>query len=81
MKQKDREGASGWKGQDKQRTQRMAAGKLRLLRVFRIKLVSDAVQQLDVALLGVLLHRCYESPGHGACGLGGDCCVGPVRFC
>jgi hypothetical protein len=33
---------------------------------------------LDVALLRVLLHGGDEGPGHGAGGLGGDGCVGPV---
>lgn len=50
----------------------MRAAKLRLLRVLVAKLVADAVEQPDVALLWVLLERGDECPGHGACGLAGD---------
>ena len=60
-------------------TQWMAAGELRLLRVFGSELVTDAVQQLDVALLGVLLHSGDEGPGHGAGSLCGNSCIGPIR--
>ena len=49
----------------------MAAAQLRLLRVFGLKLVPDAVQELHVALLRVLFQGGYESPGHGAGGLAG----------
>lgn len=58
----------------------MAAGKLRLLCVFGGKLVSDAVEQLDVALLRILLHRGDESPGHSASGLSGDCGISPIKY-
>ena len=54
------------------RAQWVTAGKLRLLCVFGGELVSDVIEQLDVALLWVLLHRGNESPGHSACGLGGN---------
>jgi hypothetical protein len=60
-------------------TQWMAARELRLLGVFGSKLVTDAVQQLDVALLGVLLHSGDEGPGHGTGGLCGNSCIGPIR--
>ena len=58
----------------------MAAGKLRLLRVFGGELVSDVVEQLDVALLRILLHGRDESPGHGACGLSGDSGISPMIY-
>lgn len=47
----------------------MAAAQLRFLSVFTLELGTDAVQQLHVALLRVLLQCCDESPGHGARGL------------
>ena len=50
----------------------MTTAQLRLLRVFALELRADAVQQLDVALLWVLLQRGDEGPGHGACSLTGD---------
>jgi hypothetical protein len=43
-------------------TERVAAGELRLLRVLCRQLVSDAVEELDVALLGVLLEGCDKGP-------------------
>jgi hypothetical protein len=58
----------------------MAAGKLRPLRVFGGELVSDAVEQLDVALLWVLLHCVDECPGHSACGFGGDSGISPMMY-
>ena len=66
----------GWR----RRTQWVAAGKLRLLRVFAGELVADAVEELDVALLGVLLHCVDKRPGHGSCGLGGDCGISPAVY-
>lgn len=45
-------------------TQWMTATKLRLLRVLRSQLVSDAVQQLNVALLRVLFQCRYKGPRH-----------------
>ena len=49
----------------------MAAAQLRLLRVFGFQLIPDAVQELHVALLGVLFQGGYKGPGHSACGLAG----------
>lgn len=46
-------------------TQRMAAAQLRLLRILALELVPDAVQQLHIALLWVLLQRRDKGPGHG----------------
>lgn len=40
----------------------MTAAKLRFLSVFRCELVADTVEQLDVALLRVLLHSSDEGP-------------------
>lgn len=62
-------------------TQWVAAAKLRLLGVFRCELVTDAIEQLYVALLGVLLHSSDESPRHSTCSLSGDSCVGPIGCC
>ena len=58
----------------------MAAAQLRLLRVLGCELVADAVEQLYVALLWVLLHCCDEGPGHGARGLSRDRGVGTGRW-
>ena len=52
-------------------TQRVAAAQLRLLRVFGFQLIPDAVQELHVALLGVLFQGGDKGPGHGAGGLAG----------
>jgi hypothetical protein len=43
-------------------TERMATAQLRLLGIFGSELVSDAVKELDVALLRVLLHCRDEGP-------------------
>lgn len=56
-------------------TQRMAAAQLWLLGVFGLELVSDAVQQGDIALLWILLQRGDEGPRHGARGLTSYRCV------
>lgn len=48
-------------------TQRVAARKLRLLRVFSGQFVSDAVEKLHITLLGILLEGSHERPRHGAC--------------
>lgn len=40
----------------------MAAAQLRLLRILCGELVSDAVKELDVALLGILLHGGDKGP-------------------
>lgn len=57
----------------------MTAAKLRLLRVLGLELFTDAVEQLNVALLRVLLEGGDESPGHGSGGLASDVCVLPMR--
>lgn len=54
----------------------MAARELRPLGVFAGELVADAVEELDVALLRVLLQGGDEGPGHGAGCLGGNGCIG-----
>jgi hypothetical protein len=59
-------------------TQRVAAAQLRLLLVLALELLADAVEQLNVALVGVLAQRCDESPGHGARRFATDRCVGPA---
>lgn len=59
-------------------TQRMATGQLGPLGVLPCQLVTDAIKQLDVALLRVLPERGHEGPRHGACGLGGDGRVGSM---
>lgn len=56
----------------------MAAGELRSLGVLARELVADVVEQLDVALLGVLLQGCYEGPRHGTRRLSSNRRVGPV---
>lgn len=55
----------------------MAAAQLRLLRVLRLELVTDAVQKLDVALLRVLLQSRNESPRHSSGSLPGNVRVLP----
>lgn len=50
-------------------TKRVATGELRLLCIFCSELVSDAVEQLDVALLGVLPESRDKRPGHGTSSL------------
>lgn len=59
-------------------TQGMAAAQLRLLLVLALELVSDAVEQLHVALVRVLLETGNEGPGHGARGFAADGSVGPA---
>lgn len=54
----------------------MTARQLRPLRVPRVQLVADAVEELDVALLRVLAQGVDEGPGHGARRLGPDGHVG-----
>lgn len=44
----------------------MTAAQLRLLRVLGFQLVANGIQELDIALLGILLQGRDESPGHGA---------------
>lgn len=57
----------------------MTAAQLRLLRVFTLQFVTDAVKQLHVALLGILLERGDEGPRHGARCLAGDLRVLPTQ--
>lgn len=59
-------------------TQRVAARQLRLLRVFSGQFVSDAIEKLHVALLGVFLEGRHESPGHGSRSLGCDSGIGTI---
>lgn len=56
-------------------TQRVAAAQLRLLRVLALQLITDAVEQLHVALLRILLEGSDEGPRHGACCCTCDLCV------
>src|SRR3569833_1199338 len=51
-------------------TQGMTARQLRLLSVLCLQDVANAVEQLDVALLRILLERGDEGPGHGTRRLG-----------
>jgi hypothetical protein len=57
-------------------TKWMTAAQLRLLLVLALKLITDAVQQLDIALIGVLAQRCDECPRHGTRGFAANGCVG-----
>ena len=66
----------GGRGRDKGgRTQRVAARQLRPLRVLGCQLVADAVEELHVALLRVLLERRDKGPGHSARSLLVDSCI------
>jgi hypothetical protein len=56
----------------------MAAAQLRLLLVLALELVTNAVEQLDVALVGVLAERRDEGPRHGARSFATNRCVGPA---
>ena len=56
----------------------MTARQLRLLGVLLLQDVADAVQQLHIALLGILLQGLDEGVGHGARRLRGDGGVGTV---
>jgi hypothetical protein len=56
----------------------MTTRQLRFLRVLRLQDFSDAVEQLDVALVGVLLNSGNKSPGHCTCGLRCNRCIGAV---
>lgn len=60
-------------------TEWVATAQLRLLGILPLQLVTDAVEQLHVALLWVLLHCRDESPRHGAGSLSSDLCVLPVK--
>lgn len=56
----------------------MAARQLWLLRVFSGQFVSDTIEKLHIALLGVFLEGRHESPRHGSRSLGCDSGVGTV---
>lgn len=56
----------------------MTTTQLRLLSILGSELVTDAVEQLDVALLWILLHGVDEGPGHGTSSLCGNGSVGSV---
>ena len=62
----------------KRRTEGMAAAQLWLLGILGLQFFANAVEQLDVALLRVLLQRCDKGPGHGTRGLAGDLGILPV---
>lgn len=62
-------------------TKRVATGELRLLCILGGQFVSDAVEQLNVALLRVLLESRNERPGHGTSGLRSDSSVGTGKYC
>lgn len=55
---------------------RVAARELRSLSILASELITNAVQELDIALLWVLFQGCYEGPGHGASGLGSNRRIG-----
>ena len=57
-------------------TQRVTTAQLGFLVVLALELVADAVQQLDVALVGVLAQGGDEGPTHCARGLAADAGVG-----
>lgn len=58
----------------------MAAAKLWLLRVFAFQLITNAVEQLNIALLRVLLERGDEGPAHGTSSLTADGRIRPRVF-
>lgn len=53
----------------------MAAAQLRLLCVLALELVADAIQELDVTLLRVLLQGSDKRPGHSPGSLPTNSCV------
>lgn len=60
------------------RVQRVAAAQLRLLVVLAFQLITNRIEQLDVALLRILLERRNESIRHGTSRLTADVGVGSV---
>lgn len=60
-------------------TQWVAARQLGLLSVLGCKDISNAVQELHVALFRVLLQSRNEGPRHGTSGLVGNCGIGAVK--
>jgi len=65
---------------NKKHTERVTARQLRLLRVVRLEQVTNAVQQLQVTLLGVGIERCNERPRHGTRGLRGNRGIGTAKM-
>lgn len=61
-------------------TQRMTAAELRLLRILALQLITNAVKQLDVALLRVLLQRGDKCPAHSTSSLATYGRVGTVNL-
>jgi hypothetical protein len=65
----------------------MTATQLRLLAILSLELITDAIQQLDVALVGILLESINKRPRHGTRGLSLDRSIGTtvhqsaVRHC
>lgn len=57
----------------------MAAAQLRLLCILALEFVADAVKQLHVALLGILLQGSDKGPGHSPSSLAGDSCVLTIK--
>lgn len=53
----------------------MAAAQLRFLCILALELFADTVQQLDVALLRILLQGSDKRPGHSPSSLASDICV------
>lgn len=58
----------------------MTAGELRLLRVASCEFVTNTIEELDIALLGVLLEGTDEGPGHGTGSLRGDSGIGTIEM-
>lgn len=63
----------------KELTQWMTAAQLRLLVIFALQLITDAVEQLYIALVRILAERRDESPRHGSRSFSTNTCVGPVK--
>ena len=57
----------------------MAAAKLWFLRILGRQLNPDAIQQLHIALLGILLQRIDESPRHGSSSFSSDRSILPAK--
>jgi hypothetical protein len=59
-------------------TERVAARELRFLRVLRGQFVANAVEELDVALLGILFESSDKGPRHGTGSLRSDGSIGTI---
>lgn len=57
----------------------MTARQLWLLRILVLEDIADAIEELHVALLGILLDGLDEGVRHGTRGLGGDGGIGAVK--